>query len=56
MLAELEDIEQEELDEQLLEVSGPSTDTLPSVPTSVPSEPAGKQFMCSEPGSTEVYL
>lgn len=37
-MAELEDLEQEELDRNLLEV--PETDTLPSVPsTSLPARP-----------------
>lgn len=36
-MAELEELEQEELDKQLLEVGG--TEELPSVPTAEPSEP-----------------
>ena len=35
-MAELEELEQEELDTQLLEVTGPGTDSLPSVPTAEP--------------------
>jgi charged multivesicular body protein 4 len=43
-MAELEELEQEELDEQLLEVTGPSTDNLPSVPTAEPVIPASCKF------------
>lgn len=40
LLAELEEMEQEELDKDLLEVEGPATVPLPSVPsTSLPSRP-----------------
>lgn len=39
-MAELEELEQENLDEQLLEVTGPATDNLPSVPTAEPVVPA----------------
>ncbi len=35
-MAELEELEQEDLDSQLLEVGGPATDSLPSVPTAEP--------------------
>lgn len=43
LMAELEELEQENLDEQLLEVTGPATDNLPSVPTAEPVVPtAGK--------------
>jgi len=37
LMAELEELEQEQLDEALLEVSGPATDNLPSVPVSEPA-------------------
>jgi len=37
LLAELEELEQEDLDEKLLEVGGPATDNLPSVPVSEPA-------------------
>uniref|UniRef100_A0A3Q3WZP1 Charged multivesicular body protein 4B n=1 Tax=Mola mola TaxID=94237 RepID=A0A3Q3WZP1_MOLML len=44
LLAELEEMEQEELDKDLLEVEGPATVPLPSVPsTSLPSRPAKKK-------------
>ena len=44
LMAELEELEQEGLDEKLLEVGGPATDTLPSVPVAEPKAPAkGKQ-------------
>ncbi|XP_023930275.1 charged multivesicular body protein 4b [Lingula anatina] len=36
LMAELEELEQEDLDAQLLEVGGPVTDQLPSVPVSEP--------------------
>ena len=36
-MAELEELEQEDLDAQLLEISGPVVDELPSVPTAEPS-------------------
>lgn len=40
LLAELEEMEQEELDKNLLEVEGPSNVPLPNVPsTSLPSRP-----------------
>ena len=39
-MAELEELEQETLDEQLLEVGGPATDQLPSVPQAEPARPA----------------
>lgn len=39
-MAELEELEQEDLDEQLLDVEGPATDNLPSVPTAEPVVPA----------------
>lgn len=39
-MAELEELEQEELDKNLLEISGPETVRLPSVPSiSIPSKP-----------------
>jgi len=37
---ELEELEQEELDEKLLDVGGPSVDELPSPPTAEPKRPA----------------
>ncbi|KAB5567721.1 hypothetical protein PHYPO_G00236130 [Pangasianodon hypophthalmus] len=41
LLAELEELEQEELDNTLLEIGGPENVSLPSVPsTSLPSQPA----------------
>lgn len=44
LLAELEEMEQEELDKNLLEVEGPSSVPLPNVPsTSLPSRPAAKK-------------
>ena len=39
-MAELEELEQETLDEQLLEVGGPTTDQLPNVPQAEPAQPA----------------
>ncbi|KFO79494.1 Charged multivesicular body protein 4b, partial [Cuculus canorus] len=42
LLAELEELEQEELDKNLLEISGPETVPLPNVPSiSIPSKPDG---------------
>lgn len=38
LMQELEELEQEELDERLLEVNGPATDNLPSVPVSEPAK------------------
>jgi len=38
-MAELEELEQEGLDEELLKV-GPASDHLPAVPTSIPVAPA----------------
>ena len=44
-MAELEELEQEELDKNLLEISGPETVPLPSVPSiSLPSKP-GEYFL-----------
>ncbi|KAB0347612.1 hypothetical protein FD754_012469 [Muntiacus muntjak] len=44
LMAELEELEQEELDKNLLEISGPETVPLPSVPSiSLPSKPAKKK-------------
>ena len=40
LMAELEELEQETLDEQLLEVGGPATDNLPAVPQAEPARPA----------------
>ncbi|KAH0619050.1 hypothetical protein JD844_018667 [Phrynosoma platyrhinos] len=40
LMAELEELEQEELDKNLLEISGPETVPLPNVPSiSIPSKP-----------------
>ena len=39
LMAELEDLEQEELDEKLLDVGPGVTDQLPSVPTAEPVKP-----------------
>lgn len=36
-MAELEELEQEELDEQLIQIGGPSTEELPAVPTAEPA-------------------
>ena len=44
LLAELEELEQEGLDEKLLEVSGPATDNLPSVPVSEPAASAKSEY------------
>ena len=45
LMAELEELEQEELDKNLLEISGPETVPLPSVPSiSLPSKP-GEYFL-----------
>lgn len=44
-MAELEELEQEELDKNLLEISGPETVPLPNVPSiSLPSKP-GECFL-----------
>ncbi|XP_076847640.1 charged multivesicular body protein 4c [Brachyhypopomus gauderio] len=44
LMAELEELEQEELDNNLLEVGGPETVPLPSVPsTSLPTKPVKKR-------------
>jgi len=40
LMAELEELEQEDLDSQLLEVGGPATEDLPSVPTAEPVAPS----------------
>lgn len=43
LLAELDDLQQEELDKNLLEIGGPETTPLPNVPsTSLPNRPAKK--------------
>ncbi|KAK7483061.1 hypothetical protein BaRGS_00025724 [Batillaria attramentaria] len=42
LLAELEEMEEEELNKQLLDVGGAVTDELPSVPTAEPSQPTPK--------------
>ncbi|XP_014877538.1 charged multivesicular body protein 4b-like [Poecilia latipinna] len=44
LMAELEELEQEELDKNLLEIEGTEDVSLPSVPsTSLPSQPAKKK-------------
>ncbi|XP_044929710.1 charged multivesicular body protein 4b-like [Mustela nigripes] len=44
LMAELEELEQEELDKNLLEVSGPATVPLPNVPSiTLPSKPSKKE-------------
>ncbi|XP_068768886.1 charged multivesicular body protein 4b isoform X2 [Struthio camelus] len=44
LMAELEELEQEELDKNLLEISGPEAVPLPNVPSiSIPSKPAKKK-------------
>nr|XP_033770674.1 charged multivesicular body protein 4b [Geotrypetes seraphini] len=44
LMAELEELEQEELDKNLLEIQGPETVTLPNVPSvSLPAKPAKKK-------------
>ncbi|KAK2109854.1 Charged multivesicular body protein 4b [Saguinus oedipus] len=44
LMAELEELEQEELDKNLLEISGPETVPLPNVPSiALPSKPAKKK-------------
>lgn len=43
-MAELEELEQEQLDEQLLEVNGPATDQLPSVPSQEPAAKAKSKY------------
>ncbi|KAM9342163.1 charged multivesicular body protein 4b-like [Pholidichthys leucotaenia] len=44
LLAELDELEQEELDKNLLDIEGPETTPLPNVPsTSLPSKPAKKE-------------
>nr|XP_009679202.1 PREDICTED: charged multivesicular body protein 4b [Struthio camelus australis] len=44
LMAELEELEQEELDKNLLEISGPEAVPLPNVPSiSIPSKPAAKK-------------
>lgn len=45
LMAELEELEQEELDKNLLEISGPETVPLPNVPSiALPSKPS-KYFL-----------
>lgn len=57
-MAELEDLEQEELDKNLLEIKGAEDVPLPSVPsTSLPSRPGGERHQ--EParwGSVSIAL
>lgn len=48
LMAELEELEQESLDEQLLEVGTPAADSLPSVPTSEPVAPARAKTSSTE--------
>ena len=43
LLAELEELEQEALDEQLLETGPAVSDKLPEVPTAVPAQAARKK-------------
>ena len=45
LLAELEEMEEEELNRQLLDVGGSVTDELPSVPSAEPSRPEPKVGM-----------
>lgn len=56
-MAELEELEQEELDKNLLEISGPETVPLPNVPSiSIPSKPGMDQPLLKHPGSLKVCL
>ncbi|XP_050396762.1 charged multivesicular body protein 4b [Patella vulgata] len=43
LMAELEELEQEEIEKQLLDVNGPATEDLPSVPV---SEPESNIYLC----------
>lgn len=54
LLAELDELEQEELDKNLLEIGGPENVPLPNVPsTSLPSRP-GKKNLCINHGSVSL--
>lgn len=54
-MAELEELEQEELDKNLLEISGPETVPLPNVPSiSIPSKPGMDQPLLKHPVSIKV--
>lgn len=56
-MAELEELEQEELDKNLLEISGPETVPLPNVPSiSIPSKPGMDQPILKHPASLKVCL
>lgn len=56
-MAELEELEQEELDKNLLEISGPETVPLPNVPSiSIPSKPGMDQPLLKHPESLKVCL
>lgn len=48
-MAELEELEQEELDKNLLEISGPETVPLPNVPSiTLPSKPSEYFLPCHD--------
>lgn len=54
-MAELEELEQEELDKNLLEISGPETVPLPNVPSiSIPSKPGMDLPLLKHPASLKV--
>uniref|UniRef100_U3JTW0 Charged multivesicular body protein 4B n=1 Tax=Ficedula albicollis TaxID=59894 RepID=U3JTW0_FICAL len=56
LMAELEELEQEELDKNLLEISGPETVPLPNVPSiSIPSKPGMDQPLLKHPGNVYIY-
>ena len=46
LLAELEEMEEEELNRQLLDVGGSVTDELPAVPSAEPSRPEPRVGQC----------
>uniref|UniRef100_A0A5F8H1R5 Charged multivesicular body protein 4B n=1 Tax=Monodelphis domestica TaxID=13616 RepID=A0A5F8H1R5_MONDO len=49
LMAELEELEQEELDKNLLEINGPETVPLPNVPSiALPSKPGVPKDVCSQ--------
>ncbi|KFO59638.1 Charged multivesicular body protein 4b, partial [Corvus brachyrhynchos] len=55
LMAELEELEQEELDKNLLEISGPETVPLPNVPSiSIPSKPEATAF-CQDSHSLVLF-
>uniref|UniRef100_A0A8D2NW44 Charged multivesicular body protein 4B n=1 Tax=Zosterops lateralis melanops TaxID=1220523 RepID=A0A8D2NW44_ZOSLA len=55
LMAELEELEQEELDKNLLEISGPETVPLPNVPSiSIPSKPGMDLPLLKHPASLKV--